>query len=208
MCRPMAAVSILLFLLRAVCVVQGAITLTPFDGIAAHAPRLRNASFTADAVNIDTAWAAAQFEGKKALEPTFARMMGLIDNEWIDPAKLDGAIHDVLSALIAANSTNGIDTLKAAIIQLEKDFVQALQTQSVAYTPSLMPAIPTMTSILPQETAEPTATVSPSNADAPPSLDPAGAGTSGSDGKTRVLRMDELVTAFGLAVLVSVMASI
>ncbi|KAJ3133133.1 hypothetical protein HDU90_006476 [Geranomyces variabilis] len=125
---------------------DGGVRLLPIDTISAHAQRLRNAPLASDAAAVERAWNAAVFDAKRKLTTEYKMMMGMLDNaRWIDPKKLDKTVNALITALPASTASNGISALKSALSALQHDFIAAVSSQNISYTPT--PAVPIMTYI-------------------------------------------------------------
>ncbi|KAJ3173439.1 hypothetical protein HDU87_007600 [Geranomyces variabilis] len=125
---------------------DGGVRLLPIDTISAHEQRLRNAPLASDAAAVERAWNAAVFDAKRKLTTEYKMVMGMLENaRWIDPKKLDKNVNALMTALPASTASNGIAALKSAISALQRDFIAAVASQNISYTPT--PAVPIMTFI-------------------------------------------------------------
>ncbi|TPX65577.1 hypothetical protein SpCBS45565_g05095 [Spizellomyces sp. 'palustris'] len=126
-------------------------------------PRIQHPPFEDDLNALKAAWNSSHFAGKKKAHGPYTSLVGLLKGElYINPVKLDEAIHNLVDVL-PVNSSN-VTAILNAVEMLRQDFEVSLSTQSLPYKPIPLTVLPTA---VPEPSAtlteQPTLTPEPTN---------------------------------------------
>ncbi|KNC99301.1 uncharacterized protein SPPG_09287 [Spizellomyces punctatus DAOM BR117] len=152
---------------------------TPAPG---REPRIQHPPFEDDLNALKAAWNSSRFAGKRKAHGPYTTLVGLLEGQlYINPLKLDEAIHNLVNVLPVSSSN--VTAILNAVEMLRQDFAVSLSTQSLPYKPIPLTVLPTAVlepsatvTEQPTLTPEPTSNVAGANSNdagskAPPHLE-------------------------------------